>query len=67
MSDGRDLRDMIAALGLKQAELAREMIALGDDRNEKAIVRSFQRMMTGEVRVSGELRAFLGLMAKTRS
>lgn len=61
-----DLRARIASLGLTQSGLARRMKELGDDRDEKNILRSIQRMIAGDARVSGEMRALLGLLERTR-
>lgn len=57
-----EFRARIAALGLTQSGLARRMKQLGDDRDEKNILRSIQRMVAGDARVSGEMRALLGLL-----
>lgn len=59
-----DLRALIAALGMTQSGLARRMKQLGDDRDERNILRSIQRMVAGDIRFSGEMRALLGLMAE---
>ena len=61
-----ELRARIAGLGLTQSGLARRMKQLGDDRDEKNILRSIQRMVAGDARVSGEMRALLGLMEEQR-
>ena len=61
-----EFRARIAALGLTQSSLARRMKQLGDDRDEKNILRSIQRMVAGDARVSGEMRALLGLLAESR-
>ncbi len=60
--EGQQFRARIVALGLTQSGLARRMKQLGDDRDEKNILRSIQRMIAGDARVSGEMRALLGLM-----
>ncbi len=60
-----EMRARIAALGLTQTGLARRMKELGDDRPEKNILRTIQRMVAGDARVSGEMRALLGLMEET--
>jgi hypothetical protein len=52
-------------LGMTQSSLARTMKELGDNRDEKNILRSIQRMVAGDARVSGEMRALLGLMERT--
>ncbi|WP_428485923.1 hypothetical protein [Rhodopila sp.] len=57
-----EFRARIAGLGLTQSSLARRMKELGDDRDEKNILRSIQRMVAGDARVSGEMRALLGLL-----
>jgi hypothetical protein len=57
-----EFRARIATLGLTQSSLARRMKQLGDDRDEKNILRSIQRMVAGDARVSGEMRALLGLL-----
>lgn len=64
MSEYSEFRAQIAALGLTQSGLARRMKELGDDRDEKNILRSIQRMVAGDARVSGEMRALLGLMER---
>ena len=64
MDGAYDLRAKLAELGLSQTALARRMIELGDDRTEKNILRSIQRMVAGDARVSGEMRALLGLMVQ---
>jgi hypothetical protein len=61
-----EFRARIARLGLTQTGLARRMKQLGDDRDEKNILRSIQRMVAGDARVSGEMRALLGLIEQTR-
>jgi hypothetical protein len=65
MSEAYEFRARIAALGFNQSSFARRMIELGDDRGEKTILRSIQRMASGDARVSGEMRALLGLMERT--
>jgi hypothetical protein len=42
------------------------MKELGDDREFKNILRSIQRMVAGDARVSGEMRALLGLMEEIK-
>jgi hypothetical protein len=64
MEDGNTLREALEDLGLSQTGLARLMIELGDDRDEKNIVRSIQRMIAGDARVSGEMRALLGFVKR---
>jgi hypothetical protein len=61
-----ELRAQIASLGLNQSSLARRMKQLGDDRDEKNILRSIQRMVSGDARVSGEMRALLGLLREMK-
>ena len=64
MEDGNAMRATLAELGLTQGALARHMKELGDDRDEKNILRSIQRMIAGDARVSGEMRALLGAIPR---
>ena len=67
MTDGSEFRARIFTLGLNQSSLARRMKELGDDRDEKTILRSIQRMVSADARVSGEMRALLGLMEEAET
>ena len=60
-------RDKLEVLGMGQSALARLMIAHGDDRQFATILRSVGRMASGEARVSGEMRALLGMLQEARS
>ncbi len=64
-TDGQMLRDALADFGLSQSGFAKLMKELGDDRDEKNILRSIQRMIAGDARVSGEVRALLGAISRT--
>jgi hypothetical protein len=64
VEEGKSIREIIANLGYSQSALARLMKELGDDRDEKAILRSIQRMVAGDSRVSGEMHAFLGSLTR---
>lgn len=64
IDDSRAFRETLAGLGLSQTGLARLMIEMGDNRSEKNIVRSIQRMVAGDARVSGEMRALLGFIQR---
>ena len=57
-------RERLAALGYTQSSFAREMIALGDPRNPKVILRGINRMATGVHSVSAEMRVILSLMSR---
>ena len=59
-------RDKLEALGMGQSALARLMLAHGDDRQFATILRSVGRMASGEARVSGEMRALLGMLEEAR-
>jgi len=56
----------IEALGDTQAKLAERMVALGDHRSFASILRSIQRMSSGEARVSGEMRVIVELLQRER-
>ena len=64
MEDVDNLKDTLSDLDLSQSELARLMKDLGDDRDEKNILRSIQRMVAGDIRISGEMRALLGFISR---
>lgn len=59
-----DFRQIIARLGFSHSSLARFMVEMGDDRDEKNVLRSIQRMLAGDSRISGEMRAMLGVMER---
>ena len=59
-----DFRAALARLGFSQSSLARFMVEMGDDRTEKNVLRSIQRMVSGDSRISGEMRAMLGVVER---
>lgn len=59
-------REKLSTLGLGQSALARLMLASGDDRQMTTILRTLSRMANGEARVSGEMRALLGLLEQAQ-
>jgi hypothetical protein len=61
-----DLRAEIEALGFNQSSFARRLQELGDNRPIKSIIRSVQRMVSGEARVGGETRGVVGLLEETQ-
>lgn len=60
------MRAQLAELGETQAGLARFLKRNGDDREITNIERSIRRMVAGDARVSGEMRAILGILRKRR-
>jgi hypothetical protein len=62
-----DLRGAIAGLGMSHSGFARRMQELGDNRPHKNILRMVQRMLVGDARVSGEIRALIGLMQEVKA
>jgi hypothetical protein len=59
-------RAKLTELGMSQSALARLMLDRGDDRQMTTILRSLSRMASGDARVSGEMRALLGVLSETR-
>ena len=57
-------RSKLETLGLSKNGLAQLMLDFGDDRQPATIVRCLRRMATGEARVAGEMRAFLGILER---
>jgi hypothetical protein len=62
---GDEFRARLAALGLSQSGMARLMVRLGDKRMEKNVVRSIQRMVASDSRVSSEMAALLGVLGRS--
>ncbi len=62
MQETSELRADIERLGLTQWGLARIMERLGDNRDHHNILRCIQRMVTGELRYSGEMRVVMRLL-----
>jgi hypothetical protein len=62
-----DLRAAIAGLELTLSGFARRLQELGDDRSHENILRSVQRMISGDARVSGEMRALIGLLKEAQA
>lgn len=54
-------------LGLSQRALAAKMKALGDARAFDTLLRSVQRMATGEARVSGEMQVIMTMLLRERT
>jgi len=59
-------REKLETIGIGQSALARLMIERGDDRQFRTILRSLGRMASGDSRVSGEMRALLGILKSLR-
>ncbi len=57
-------RAKLKELGMSQSALARLMLDRGDDRQMTTILRSLSRMASGDARVSGEMRALLGILGQ---
>lgn len=59
-------REAMEELGLSPRALAQRMKRLGDGRKVDAILRSIQRMASGDARVSGEMQVILELLRRER-
>ncbi|ONG53293.1 hypothetical protein BKE38_12590 [Pseudoroseomonas deserti] len=62
--DGAWMRSQLERIGETQAGLARFLQRNGDNRELTNIERSIRRMTAGDARVSGEMRAILGILRK---
>jgi len=60
----QDFIDGLAELRLTPAALAFKMEKLGDDRSIKAIMRSIERMLSGETKVSAEMSVILSMLLR---
>ena len=61
-----DLRHAIYDLGFNQSSLARIMQVYGDDRIEQTIARNIRSMLAGSIRISGEIKAILNMLASLK-
>ena len=57
-----DFLAALAHMGFSQSSFARFLKDMGDDRTELTILRSIQRMVSGDHRISGEMRALIGVL-----
>lgn len=61
-----EFRSQLENLCLTQSALAVRLRDLGDDRSVETILRSIQRMATGDARVSGEMKVILRLLQQNQ-
>lgn len=61
------MRAALEGMNLNQSGFAALMRGLGDGREFRTILRSVQRMATGDARVSGEMQVILSLLGRDRS
>ena len=59
-----DFLAALAHMGFSQSSFARFLKDMGDDRTELTISRSIQRMVSGDHRISGEMRALIGVLQR---
>jgi len=59
-----EFQTQLRELGDSPVELADRMQKLGDDRPYNTILRGIQRMLSGETRVSGEMKALVTMMLR---
>ena len=62
MDDATEFREALAEAGLTQSGMARWMMAHGDTRTEATVLRGLNRLATGKIPMSGEMRVVLHLM-----
>lgn len=62
--DATELRTGLDQLGFSQSRFAGLLTALGDRREIKTVLRSIQRMATGDARLSGEMQVILTLLKR---
>ena len=60
----QDLIDGLAELRLKPGGLARKLEKFGDDRPSQAILRSIDRMLSGETKVSAEMSVIMAMLLR---
>lgn len=60
----QDLMNGLAELRLNPSSLARKLEKLGDDRPMRAILRSIDRMLAGETKVSPEMSVIMSMLLR---
>ena len=61
-----EFRAFLAEIGASQSGFARSLKRLGDDRAKATILRSVERMATGEVRIAGTMRVIMSIFRNSR-
>lgn len=64
--DAAAFRDFLAEIGESQNSFMRILMRLGDHRPKTTIVRSIQRMCSGENKISGEMRVLMQVFRNSR-
>jgi hypothetical protein len=62
-----EFRQALVEFNETQRSFAGRMIALGDRRKFEAVLRSIQRMASGEAKVSGEMQVIMTLLKRERA
>ncbi len=65
-ADAEFFRESLEELGLSTPDFARLLKEHGDHRSHPTLIRFLGRLRRGEVGVSGEMRALLGLLRKSK-
>jgi hypothetical protein len=61
-TEQNEFRAFLAHVGHTQSSFARAMKDMGDDRTTTVILRHVQRLVAGDVRISGEMRVIMFMM-----
>ena len=67
LTEAQILRAEINGLDVDQSGLARVFRRLGDHRDQATILRSLQRMLAGDVPVSGPMKVIMTLLLRERA
>lgn len=67
LTEAQILRAEISGLDVDQSGLARMFRRLGDHRDQATILRSLQRMLSGDVPVSGPMKVIMTLLLRERA
>ena len=67
LTEAQVLRAEIDSLDVDQSGLARMFRRLGDHRDQATILRSLQRMLSGDVPVSGPMKVIMTLLLRERA
>lgn len=65
-ADSAEFRAFLAEMGESHGGFARTLIRLGDHRPKATIVRSIERMVSGDHKISGEMRVIMTVFRNSR-
>lgn len=65
-ADAKNFREFLTEMGESHSGFAHTLIRLGDHRPKATIVRSIERLVAGEHKLSGEMRVIMTVFRNSR-